>query len=120
MKKWDALSDESLQLLIAEAEQDIIAAPPDLCEAVRKRIQTDKRRQLRRYSLQVMTSAAAVIALVILLGGRNPEIPSKEAVLAASVPSREAVLAQMEYRTPSERLWELAEELSLYNIWEAE
>lgn len=67
------LSDEELLKLMAEAEEDLVMAPPDLIPGVMQQIKTsgksreDREREFRRYCIRVMASMAAAIALVFTM-----------------------------------------------------
>lgn len=64
------LSDEELERLIADVEQnELVAAPPDLMEGILSGIETTTILEFRRYCFRVLTSVAAAVAILFLLPG---------------------------------------------------
>lgn len=93
------LSDEELNALISEIEQDdLIMAPPDLKAEVLRRM-VDTKRTFIMYCFRVITSVAAAIVLILLLPGTiNGKQSDRE------IPSREEVLKKQEYVSREEAL----------------
>ena len=93
------LSDEELNALICEIEQDdLIMAPPELKVKVLHRA-VDKKREFAGYCFRVITSVAAAIVMLVLL-------PKGEAIsnFEMKIPSREEVLKTQEYVSKEEAL----------------
>lgn len=88
------LSDEELDLLIFEIEQnELVSTPPGFADEILTRIgkqqeQENKRIEFRRYCLRVITSVAAAVALVFFM-------PEAEMAEARSIPEREAVVGKV-------------------------
>ena len=85
------LSDEELDLLIFEIEQnELVSTPPGFADEILTRIgkqqeQENKRIEFRRYCLRVISSVAAAVALVFF-------IPEAEMAEARSIPERQAMV----------------------------
>ena len=96
------LSDEELDLLIFEIEQnELVSTPPGFADEILTRIgkqqeqenilllaKENKRIEFRRYCLRVITSVAAAVALVFFM-------PEAEMAEARSIPEREAVVGKV-------------------------
>ena len=88
------LSDEELDLLIFEIEQnELISTPPGFADEILTRIgkqqeQENKRIEFRRYCLRVISSVAAAVALVFF-------IPEAEMAEARSIPERQAMVGEI-------------------------
>lgn len=100
------LSDEELEQLILQVEEhELVAAPPELTEKIFActdivEIQSslkDKKKEFYRYCFQVITSAAAAIAIIFGLPHvevkPKVELLSRQEVLKASI-TREEVLQE--------------------------
>lgn len=109
--KIEYLTDEELAQLIADVEaNELVAAPPDLCEEIVAKVEQmsseivrktvpeiektlldrrDKKREFKRYCFQVITSMAAAVALVFLLPNlqesQDLRVPSEKSIFGASV-----------------------------------
>ena len=108
------LSDEELELLIADVEQnDLVAAPPDMAEDIwniictsdiadHKAVSKDKVREFRAYCFRVVGSVAAAVVLVFtvptFLGGQESycqnEEMSQRAAEQSEYESREELLGR--------------------------
>lgn len=95
MKEQEYLTDEELDALISEVEMTM--APPDLLDDILQRIEKKRRKEYRRFCIQVASSAAAAIVLIFMLplltGGQDTAVPAKDKVLAeAGIKPREEAL----------------------------
>lgn len=67
------LSDEELLKLIAETEEELVMAPPDLAPGVMRSIRAsgkspqEREQEFRRYCIRIMASMAAAIVLVFAM-----------------------------------------------------
>lgn len=62
------LTDDELVQLMTEVEtEDLVAAPPDLMENVCSCLESNSKKEYRRYCFRVWTSVAAAVALVFLI-----------------------------------------------------
>ena len=114
------LTEEELNALIREVEMtEMTSAPPDLLDDILQKIDLaelakpprilrieKRRKEFRRYCLQVASGVAAAVVLLFLLptftGGKEMTVPAKEQVLAASdVKSKEEVLERRDNRLMS-------------------
>ena len=92
MEKLNYISDDELERLICQVEQEeLVAAPPDLMESilevvefeagqialpVAKGVASARKKEFRAYCFRVITSVAAAVALVFLL----PELTDRMTV----------------------------------------
>ena len=114
------LTEEELNALIREVEMtEMTSAPPDLLDDILQKIDLaelakpprivcieKRRKEYRRFCIQVASSVAAAIVLLFMLpafsGGKEMTVPAKEQVLAASdVKSKEEVLERRDNRLMS-------------------
>lgn len=112
IEKLNYISDDELERLISQVEQEeLVAAPPDLMESILEAV-VNRKKEFHAYCFRVITSVAAAVALVFLLPEltkgmdlngaalqRNPEkseivrtVPSYEEVMIP-VPSKNEVVA---------------------------
>ena len=114
-EKLNYISDEELERLINQVEQEeLVAAPPDLMESILEAVdsagepeaklvavQAARKKEFRGYCFRVITSAAAALALVFLLpeltkgmkltGAQMPEYADKSTVVG-TIPVRAEVV----------------------------
>lgn len=93
------LSDEELMQLIRDVEEhELVTAPPGLVESILKEVEisegrkivpvaSKKEKEFRRYSIRVITSVAAAIAIVFLT-------PSEGNIKVSKVPSRQELIGK--------------------------
>ena len=101
MEKWNYISDEELEHLMLQVEQEeLVAAPPDLMENILARTEAAQKREFYAYCFRVITSVAAAVALVFLLPGLTERIAEKQdsseparTVYLQVIPSYEDVVA---------------------------
>lgn len=118
------LTDEELEQLILEVEEnELVAAPPGLLQKIladvdasedsnvvkdvsgmqednsRQRIQEKKRKEFRTYCFRVLTSVAAAILIIFAL-------PSLMDAQLPDVPTRQDIIVPKEYPTKEEVLRE--------------
>lgn len=98
MKENDYFSEEELEKLIMDVEEEtLINAPPDFLGNILTSIDgTEKKKtEFRKYCFKVISSMAAAIAFLILIPGisgiKESEIPSKESIISESIQTREEV-----------------------------
>ncbi len=97
------LSDEELELLIADVEQkELVLAPPDMLEEILKRVDLVTKpksniREFRMYCLKVCASVAAAVILVFAL-------PSMSENLTLQEPERECSGKESRFATREEFL----------------
>ena len=98
MKEKDYLSEEELEKLIMDVEEEtLINAPPDFLGNILTSIDGTKKKktEFRKYCFKVISSMAAAIAFLILIPGisgiKEGEIPSKEFIISESIQTREEV-----------------------------
>ncbi len=100
MKEQEYLTDEELDALICEVETtEMTMAPPDLPDDILQNLNhiEKRKKEYRRFCIQVASSAAAAIALMFMLpwftGGQDTAVPAKDQVLAeAGIESKEEAL----------------------------
>ena len=97
------LSDEELNNLIAETENDLILAPPELEKEILESIQSRKIVEFKRFRRQVASSIAAGVAALLLLPIFLPKI-SGTSEQNRYVPSKEAYMASRDIVTKEEAL----------------
>ena len=101
IEKLNYISDDELERLINQVEQEeLAAAPPDLMESILEAAGKTKKKEFTGYCFRVITSVAAAVALVFLLpelthgmnvnGAASQKHPEKSEVVQA-VPSYEEV-----------------------------
>lgn len=101
IEKLNYISDEELERLINQVEQEeLVAAPPDLMESILEAAGKTKKKEFTAYCFRVITSVAAAVALVFLLpeltkgmnlnGAASQKHPAKSEVVQ-TVPSYEEV-----------------------------
>ena len=114
------LTEEELNALIREVEMtEMTSAPPDLLDDILQKIDLaelakpprilrieKRRKEFRRFCIQVASSVAAAIVLIFMLpglsGGKEMSVPAKEQVLAASdVKPKEEVLKRSDNKLMS-------------------
>lgn len=68
IEKLNYISDDELERLINQVEQEeLAAAPPDLMESILEAAGKTKKKEFAAYCFRVITSVAAAVALVFLL-----------------------------------------------------
>ena len=101
IEKLNYISDEELERLINQVEQEeLVAAPPDLMESILEAAGKTKKKEFTAYCFRVITSVAAAVALVFLLpelakgmnvnGAASQKHPAKSEVVQ-TVPNYEEV-----------------------------
>ncbi len=101
------LTDEELEQLILEVEEnELVAAPPDLFERIMEGLEVskdkaskDKVKEFRTYCFRVLTSVAAAILIIFAL-------PSLMDAQISDVPPRQNIIVRKEYPTKEEVLHE--------------
>lgn len=110
------LSDEELDALIVEIEQeDLVVAPPCIKERLLYR-EESKKRDFAMYCLRVVASAAAAIVMLFalpgILGNMSPKIADtvvevyESEIQKTQIPTRQEVLAGEKYASKEEVLGE--------------
>lgn len=117
-KEFNYISDEDLEQLMLQVEQnELVAAPPDLMERILETAGRMKKKEFYAYCFRVITSVAAAIALVFLLPELSaqmrraeimPEFPKQEIPryeeVADAMPSKDEVILAMQAPTKEEVL----------------
>ena len=68
IEKINYISDDELERLINQVEQEeLVAAPPDLMESILEAAGKTKKKEFTVYCFRVITSVAAAVVLVFLL-----------------------------------------------------
>ena len=107
ISKREYLSDEELEQLILEIEQEeLVPAPPDLMESILARAEKgskeSKVREFRAYCLRVVMSVAAALLMVFTLPGlmdtqlsdRIPEQEVSTQEMPKEIPTKEETLSE--------------------------
>lgn len=82
---YEYLTDEELNSLIADVEQnDLVAAPPNILGSILEELPqnnaSDKIVEFRRFRMRVIAAVAAVVAFVMIVPGITRNIPKAEDV----------------------------------------
>lgn len=116
------MSDEELELLIADVEQnELVAAPPDMLEGILECVRESEKsvtniREFRRYCFKVCASVAAAVVLVFVL-------PFMSENSMGNTSSQERFVKESRYATKEEALNDqsyLMEKLGGTNIFSKE
>lgn len=114
--KWENeyLSDDKLQQLILEVEQnELVEAPPDLIDNIMESMESERRndiqalktenipnskvKEFRRYCFRVVTSVAAAVLIIFV----QPELQNTQ---LSDVPARQELIAPAKYANKEEAL----------------